>query len=151
MSIVFGDAGFALAFYAVGVVTDLVDGPVARRRGEVSRLGGFFDHATDAFFVSLGLLALSVRGEIPLVLPGLVALAFVQYAVDSRVQESRPLRASALGRWNGIAYFVFLGVPVARDAMGISWPGPGVVRFLAWGLVASTLVSMVDRFLAKRR
>ena len=47
-----------------------------------------------------------------------MVLAFVQYAVDSRVQESRPLRASSLGRWNGIAYFVLLGVPVLRDALG---------------------------------
>ncbi|MED5261819.1 MAG: CDP-alcohol phosphatidyltransferase family protein [Myxococcota bacterium] len=151
VSIASADAGLALAFYAVGVVTDLADGPIARRRGEASRLGGLFDHATDAIFVSLGLFALSARGEIPLVLPGLVVLAFVQYAVDSRVQESRPLRASSLGRWNGIAYFVLLGVPLVRDGLGISWPGPGVVRFLAWALVASTLVSMIDRLLAKRR
>ena len=150
-SIVYADAGLALAFYAMGVVTDLADGPVARRRGEASRLGGLFDHGTDAFFVTLGLLALCARGEIPLVLPGLVAVAFVQYAVDSRVQASRPLRASSLGRWNGIAYFVLLGVPVLRDALGWFWPGPGVVRLVAWVLVASTLVSMVDRFLAKRR
>jgi len=151
VSIASAEAGLALAFYAVGVVTDLADGPVARRRGEASRLGGLFDHATDAFFVSLGLFALSTRGEIPLVLPGLVAVAFVQYAVDSRVQASRPLRASSLGRWNGIAYFVFLGIPVLRDALGWFWPGPGLVRLVAWVLVASTLVSMVDRFLAKRR
>ena len=151
VSIVSAHAEFALAFYAVGVVTDLADGPVARRRGQASRLGGLFDHATDAFFVSLGLFALAARGEIPLLLPGLVVLAFVQYAVDSRVQERRPLRASSLGRWNGIAYFVFLGIPLWRDAVAWSWPGPGVIRLLAWALVASTLVSMVDRLLAKRR
>ena len=150
-SIVSANAGLALAFYALGVVTDLVDGPVARRRGEASRLGGLFDHATDAFFVSLGLFALAGLGQIPVALPALVALAFLQYAVDSRVQQSRPLRASSLGRWNGIAYFVFLGVPVVRDALGIQWPGSGLVRFLAWVLVVSTIASMIDRFRAKRR
>jgi len=150
-SIAYADAGLALAFYAVGVVTDLADGPVARLRGEVSRLGGLFDHATDAFFVSLGLLALSARGEIPVALPVLLVVAFVQYAVDSRVQARLPLRASSLGRWNGIAYFVLLGIPVVRDALGWDSPGPGIVRACAWALVVSTLVSMVDRFLAKRR
>ena len=44
----------------------------------------------------------------PLVLPGLVAAAFVQYTLDSRALAGQRLRASALGRWNGIAYFVLL-------------------------------------------
>lgn len=144
-------SGLALLLYGVAVVTDLVDGRVARWRGEVSRLGDLFDHATDATFVALGLFALALRGDISLALPVLVVAAFVQYAVDSRVHVRLPLRASALGRWNGIAYFVFLGIPLVRDALGALWPGPALVQAGAWVLVASTLVSMVDRVLATRR
>ena len=80
-----------------------------------------------------------------------MALAFTQYALDSRVVTGGSLRASALGRWNGIAYYVMVAIPVLRDALGWSWPGPGLVAFFAWALVAATLTSMLDRLLALRR
>src|SRR5512134_1964250 len=100
-------AAFAAALlFWFAVATDLLDGRVARRFGESSTLGGFLDHATDAAFVSLGLAALVLRGEAPSPLPVLVALAFLQYTLDSRVVQGGALRASGLGRWNGIAYFV---------------------------------------------
>ena len=140
----------ALLFW-VAVATDLLDGRVARRFGESSALGGFLDHVTDAAFVSLGLAALVLRGEAPWLLPLLVALAFLQYTLDSRVIEGGALRASALGRWNGIAYFVPVGTVVVRDALGLAWPGRGLVLALGWLLVATTLLSMTDRALALRR
>ena len=140
----------ALLFW-VAVATDLLDGRVARRFGESSALGGFLDHVTDAAFVSLGLAALVLRGEAPWLLPLLVALAFLQYTLDSRVIEGAALRASALGRWNGIAYFVPVGTVVVRDALGLAWPGRGLLLALGWLLVASTLLSMADRARALTR
>ena len=135
----------AAALFWLAVATDLLDGRVARRFGESSALGGFLDHVTDAAFVSLGLAALALRGEAPALLPALVALAFVQYTLDSRVIDGGALRASALGRWNGIAYFVPIGTVVTRDALGLAWPGRGLVLALGWLLVATTLLSMADR------
>jgi len=141
----------AVLLFWLAVATDLLDGRVARRFGESSALGGFLDHVTDAAFVSLGLAALVLRGEAPWLLPVLVALAFLQYTLDSRVIDGAALRASALGRWNGIAYFVPVGTVVVRDALALAWPGRGLVLALGWLLVASTLLSMADRGLALRR
>ena len=146
-----GAAGYAFVLFWAAVATDLLDGRVARRYGESSALGGFLDHVTDAAFVSLGLAALALRGEAPVLLPALVALAFLQYTLDSRVTVGRPLRASALGRWNGIAYFVPIGTVVVRDALGLAWPPAGVVLALGWALVVSTLLSMADRALSLTR
>jgi CDP-diacylglycerol--glycerol-3-phosphate 3-phosphatidyltransferase len=140
----------ALLFW-LAVATDLLDGRVARRFGESSALGGFLDHVTDAAFVTLGLAALVLRGEAPWLLPVLVALAFLQYTLDSRVIDGAALRASALGRWNGIAYFVPVGTVVTRDALALGWPGRGLVLALGWLLAASTLLSMADRALALTR
>jgi phosphatidylglycerophosphate synthase len=142
-------ASFALFWFAVA--TDLLDGRVARRYGEASPLGGLLDHATDAAFVTAGLGAVAWRGEVPLVLPWMVAGAFVQYALDSRALRGRPLRTSQLGRWNGVAYFVLLGVPVVRDGLGLGWPPPSLVSALGWLLVATTALSMADRLAALRR
>jgi phosphatidylglycerophosphate synthase len=137
---------FAAFWLAVG--SDLLDGRVARRYGEVSALGGFLDHVTDAAFVSLGLAALALRGEAPALLPAAVALAFLQYTLDSRVPRGAALRASALGRWNGIAYFVLAGFVIGTRALLPGWPLDAVWAATAWLLVASTLVSMADRALA---
>jgi phosphatidylglycerophosphate synthase len=146
-----GAALAAATLFWLAVATDLLDGRVARRFGETSALGGFLDHVTDAAFVSLGLAALVLRGEAPALLPALVALAFLQYTLDSKVARGRALRASALGRWNGIAYFVPIGTVVVRDALGLAWPSAGLVRALGWLLAASTLLSMADRALALTR
>lgn len=144
-------AELALALFALAVATDLLDGRVARRRGEASALGGLLDHASDAAFVSIGLGALAARGEVPAPLPPLVALAFLQYVLDSRALAGRPLRTSGLGRANGIAYFVLLGAPLAREALGLAVPAFSLVRVVGWGLLATTLVSMGERALAAWR
>jgi phosphatidylglycerophosphate synthase len=147
-AIVCGAAGTALLLFALAVATDLLDGRVARRFGEASPLGGLLDHASDAALVTAGLAALAWRGALPGLLPPLVAAAFFQYMLDSRALAGRRLRASALGRANGIAYFVLLGIPVVRDGLGLGWPGPPAVLILGWALVATTLVSMADRAVA---
>ncbi len=146
MAAILGGAdGLAGVLFALAAVTDFADGRVARHYGEVSRLGGLLDHTTDALFVSAGLGALAHQGLVPVPLPWLVAAAFLQYVLDSRATAGRPLRASALGRYNGIAYFVLLGIPVVRDALGLGWPGAWLVMGFGWVLVASTLVSMSER------
>jgi len=141
----------AAALLLLAIASDFADGAVARRYGEASPLGGLVDHATDATLVVLGLGALAARGELPRALAPLAAVAFAQYALDSRTLAGRPLRASRLGRWNGIAYYVLVSVPVFRDALGLSWPGPAWMRPAGWVFVASTLVSMLDRLTALLR
>ena len=140
----------AAAQLVLAIATDFADGAVARRYGEASALGGLVDHATDATLVVLGLGALAWRGQAPPLLAPLVAAAFVQYVLDSRTLAGRPLRASRLGRWNGIAYYVLVATPVVRDALGLAWPGASWTNAIGWALVASTACSMLDRLLALR-
>ena len=142
---------FAGALYALAVATDFADGAVARRRNEATPLGGLLDHAVDATLCVVGLAAWACRGEAPVVLAPLVAAAFTQYVLDSRALAGRPLRASALGRWNGIAYYVLVAVPIYRDALGIAWPGPAWVLAAGWLLAIATVVSMADRLAALAR
>jgi phosphatidylglycerophosphate synthase len=141
----------AAALLLLAIATDFADGAVARRYGEASPFGGLLDHASDATLVVLGLAALASRGEAPHPLAPLVAAAFLQYAIDSRALAGRPLRASRLGRCNGIAYYVLVSVPVVRDALALSWPAPVWTHAFGVSLVATTLISMLDRLLALRR
>jgi phosphatidylglycerophosphate synthase len=145
VAILRGADGVALIVFAAAVLTDFLDGPVARRTGGASSLGGLLDHATDAAFVTTGNAALSCTGEVPQLLPWLIAAAFLQYVLDSRLAAGRSLRPSFLGRWNGVAYYVVLGIPVVRDGLGLGWPDTAVVGAIGWALVASTVISMLHR------
>ena len=148
-----GDARYAALaglMLAAAIASDLLDGPLARRRGTASTAGGVFDHAADCVFVTGGLAAAATRGAVPWILPLLVAAAFAQYVIDSYwVHRGGALRGSRLGRWNGILYFVPLGGDILVR-LGLL-PLVPLVTGIAWGLVATTVLSMGARLLASRR
>lgn len=135
----------ACTLFWLAVASDIVDGRLARARGESSAFGGLLDHTSDATFVTLGQVALVKAGCVPILLPILIVAAFLQYGFDSRVLAGRELRASYLGRWNGVLYFVPPGVIVTREALGLALPPDPIVFILGWVLVISTLISMIDR------
>jgi phosphatidylglycerophosphate synthase len=135
----------ACILVALAILSDLLDGPLARRMGTASAAGGLLDHSCDAIFVSCTLAALAAKGYLPMLLPLLVILSFAQYVLDSRALSGQNLRSSLIGRGNGIAYFLLLGACtfpwlLAPDLVPLTW-----LHGAAWVLVASTLVSMLDR------
>jgi phosphatidylglycerophosphate synthase len=144
-AVVTGSWVWAGILFAVAVATDLLDGPVARQFNHASTLGGLLDHATDALFVTVLLGALAHQSYLPWVLPCLVAAAFLQYVSDSNALAGRKLRGSWLGRGNGIAYFVLVGIPLIRNALQLSWPADIWIDRLAWLLVATTVISIFER------
>jgi phosphatidylglycerophosphate synthase len=148
LAILAGNWGLAALVFWAAVATDVADGRVARRYGEVTELGALIDHSADALFVSVGAAALASVGALPIALAPLIVLAFLQYAVDSRMSGHRGLRASRLGRWNGVAYYVAIAIPVMRDALGFDWPGASLVFWFGWALVGSTALSMASRLRA---
>lgn len=129
----------------IAVATDLSDGYIARARNQTSALGGLLDHSSDAFFVTLLLFSLAHHNLIPVALPCIVIMAFAQYALDSRVLSGAPLRTSNLGQYNGISYFLLAGTPVMQRSLEINIIPEAYFPFIGWGLVMTTVISMVDR------
>ena len=150
----FLDARLVAVLLAVALATDYADGIVARRRGTASPAGQLFDHGTDCLFVTAGLTGAALAGLVPPALPVLIAIAFGQYVFDSYlVHRQKRLRMSTIGRWNGIGYFVPLVViGAARLDVVPSLTGTLllVARLTAYALIASTVVSIVDRATAAR-
>lgn len=148
----------ASALYCVAIATDLLDGPIARRRGRASARGRLLDHTSDFAFVSAGLFAMALGGAITLWLPALVTVAFAQYVIDSYgFRAERELRISALGRANGVLYFVPPGGELLLrtgllDLLALGFLAEALpwIPWIAWILVATTLLSMADRALAER-
>lgn len=137
----------AATILIVAVATDFLDGWLARRTDQVSDFGGLLDHASDAVFVTATLAGLAGLGLVPMALPFLVAIAFIQYVLDSNALAGRPLRASRLGRYNGIAYFVLAGFPILQSALQIILVPMGWFYWIGWLLIASTIVSISDRLM----
>jgi phosphatidylglycerophosphate synthase len=140
-----------LAAIAMGlaIATDLLDGPIARRKGTVSALSGTFDHTSDFLFVTCGLFGGAFRGAFPWILPILITAAFAQYVIDSYwIHRQSKLRKSQLGRYNGILYFVPLCLDILIR-MGLPFFEPLLV-LLVWMLVLSTVVSMGQRLIFSR-
>ena len=145
LAVLDGAAPTAAALFWLAVATDVADGRVARRYGEVSAYGRLVDHAADATFVSIGSAALAWSGVLPIPLSPLIAIAFFQYAIDSHIaglpgasrEPPRPLERHRVLRRRRRA-------DRARR-LGLAWPGPALVQGLGWLLVATTLVSMMLR------
>ena len=139
----------AALMLAVAIASDYLDGPVARRTGTASPRGMLFDHTTDCLFVTGGLSGAALSGSITPILPVLIPFAFGQYVVDSYVwSRRRQLRASFLGRWNGIFYFgPIVLITVARLAVPPQLASvlDGAAGVLGYLLAASTVASMIDR------
>lgn len=138
---------WAAVIFFFAIATDLLDGYLARLWNQTSPLGGFLDHGSDALFVTTIFLAEAYLGWIPILLPCLVILAFTQYTLDSNTLSGHSLRTSTLGRLNGIAYFVLGGTPIILSILNWSFVTPDIIKYGAYLLCLSTLVSMFDRLL----
>src|SRR4051812_13301794 len=141
--------GVVALLLGLAIASDYLDGPLARRTGTASATGMLFDHSTDCLFVTGGLAGAAIGGSITPILPVLIPLAFGQYVVDSYVWfRQKQLRASVLGRWNGILYFVPI---VLITAARLPFPAGFaallrlLARVLGYLLAASTVASVIDR------
>lgn len=56
----------ALVVFAIAASTDWVDGQIARRTHQVSRLGKLFDPTVDRLLIAVGVIAIFLLGRLPL-------------------------------------------------------------------------------------
>lgn len=146
-----GALSVAAVLFTLAALSDFYDGRLARARKESTAFGAIFDHATDALFVTATLLAAARLEQIPPLLPLLIPLAFLQYLLDSRALAGQQLRANALGRWNGLAYFVLcgccIGLPLLINLTGVPLGAATLLWPLGAVLCLTTALSMTDRAL----
>ena len=137
----------SVAILWTAIFTDLLDGYLARKKNLTSAIGGLIDHGSDAFFVTFTIAALTRHEWAPVMLVCIIPAAFIQYMLDSKALAGQPLKASSLGKYNGISYFVFAGFPVMQLALGITLIPFDWFVWIGWGLVVTSAISMVDRII----
>ena len=141
---------FVLVVYAV--LSDLLDGPIARRLNQATLFGNQLDHTADFLFVFFGLSALAFHDAsvVPYALPVVQLIAFLEYALVRSPRQVAFL-PSLLGRYNGISYFVVVATATTQLAFQIEWVPDVIVYGLAWILVVTTITSIGLRAIARRR
>jgi cardiolipin synthase (CMP-forming) len=126
--------GWAVAVLAIGGTSDWVDGFLARRLRQVSRLGELLDPLADRLYILATLLALSVREVVPWSLAGALlareAMLLVTLAVLRRYGYGPP-PVHYLGK---AATFVLL---IAFPALLLAYANEGAAVWaypVGWGL-----------------
>ncbi len=129
----------ALLLFAAASVTDLVDGWLARRRGECTDLGALVDPIADKALVGTALVCLSVLGILPWWVTGVVlARELAVTGLRLVVLRSGVIPASRGGKLKTVAQTVLVVVALAAP----EWT---VLLWAAAGLtVVATVVTGVD-------
>jgi phosphatidylglycerophosphate synthase len=129
----------AIGLYGLVVLSDALDGWLARRYDAVTRFGAFFDAITDIAVILFLLALLSWNGVVPVwvpIAPAVVACLFL--ATSSRAAP----RYDPIGKYYGAILYVVVGVllwgvgPAIRTALNVVVP------------VASAVV-LVSRWMAR--
>ena len=68
----------------LAILSDMIDGPIARKKGQETATGGRLDHSCDALLVAVLLFVLNKTHGIPFLLPILVLGSFLQYVLYSK-------------------------------------------------------------------
>ncbi len=139
------------AFGLFGIITasDMLDGWLARRLGQVSNFGRLLDHVCDVLFIQAALLVYVGRGLIPWWLPVAIAWTFGLYALDSwwrtSGQPRRPLLPTRLGHLGGILYYTTVGLVTAHACLAN--PITKIIFSYGWieGIALLALLSGADR------
>lgn len=125
----------AFVVIVVASVTDWLDGQIARRFDQMTRLGRVLDPAADRLFIFATLLGLAIRGVLPWWLVGAIIARDLVLLVLGVVLANAgygPLQVHRLGK---LATFVLLfALPLVMLAEAVDSPG-NVLGAIAWAAV----------------
>jgi cardiolipin synthase len=136
--IIVGQDGLALAVLVFSSVSDYLDGVIARRFNQITRLGQLLDPAADRLFIFAALIGLSVRGILPWWLTAIIIGRDVVLAVLGIVLANHgygPLPVHHLGKVATFALFYALPVVMIGHAFpAAAWlTDPVGWAFALWG------------------
>jgi CDP-diacylglycerol--glycerol-3-phosphate 3-phosphatidyltransferase len=127
----------AFGLFAVASVTDLLDGDIARRRGLVTTFGKVADPIADKALMGTALVGLSVLGELPWWVTGIVLVREVGVTLlRFRVIRHGVIPASRGGKLKTLLQGLAIGLYVAPLS---GWPA----TLAAWIMAAAVVVTLV--------
>ena len=129
-----GNPGVALASVVLAVLSDLLDGHLARA-WSVSDRGGYLDATADLIYVAAAMVLYVERGLYPWWVLALIIAMFGQFVATSGL--AAPVY-DPVGKYYGIGLYAAVGATLV-------WPGPVVRALIMTGLVLLSIASLVSR------
>lgn len=135
----------ALGIFLAAAATDLLDGYLARRWGQVTTVGTLLDPIADKLLVCAALVSLVQVQLIPAWM--VILILGREFAISGlrsiAAAEGYTIRASELGKTKMIAQVV----AITLTLLGVHWPAlVEPARFCMWGVVVFAVVSAADYF-----
>lgn len=120
--LILGEDAVALGVLVVSSITDFLDGYLARRLNQVSRLGQLLDPAADRLYIFAALIGLAWRDVIPWWLVGVIVGRDVMLAVLGVILANHgfgPLPVHHLGKVATFCLFFALPLLMLGEAFGM--------------------------------
>jgi CDP-diacylglycerol--glycerol-3-phosphate 3-phosphatidyltransferase len=135
----------ALAIFVVAALTDLLDGYLARRWGQITTVGTLLDPIADKLLISAALVALVEIHKVPAWM--VILIIGREFAVSGlrsiAAAEGYTIKASELGKTKMMAQVV----AIAMIMLSLRWQVLSEPAMLAmWAVVAFSMLSAVDYF-----
>jgi CDP-diacylglycerol--glycerol-3-phosphate 3-phosphatidyltransferase len=136
---------FALAIFLVAAATDLLDGYLARRWGQITTVGTLLDPIADKLLISAALVSLVDIHRVPAWM--VILIIGREFAVSGlrsiAAAAGSTIEASELGKTKMVAQVAAIALVIA----GIRWPQLNTLAMIAmWAVVLFALVSAADYF-----
>src|SRR5271163_4569719 len=136
---------FALAVFLAAAATDLLDGYLARRWGQVTTVGTLLDPIADKLLISAALVSLVQIRKVPAWM--VVLIIGREFAVSGlrsiAAAEGYTIRASDLGKTKMITQVI----AICMILLSIHWPAlAGFAMLWMWGVVVFGLASAIEYF-----
>ena len=136
---------FALLIFLAAAATDLLDGYLARRWGQITTVGTLLDPIADKLLISAALISLVDIHRVPAWM--VILIIGREFAVSGlrsiAAAGGYMMEASELGKSKMVAQVAAIALVIA----GIRWPALSEISMLAmWTVVLFALVSAADYF-----
>jgi len=136
---------FALAIFLAAAATDLLDGYLARRWGQVTTVGTLLDPIADKLLISAALISLVDTHRVPAWM--VIVIVGREFAVSGlrsiAAASGYTIRASELGKSKMMAQVAAISLVIA----GARWPALDQLALIAmWAVVLFGVVSAGDYF-----
>ena len=148
----------AASLFLLASITDALDGYLARRRGQVSTVGMLLDPLADKLMITAAFVTLVQFN--PRIVPAWMAVIIIgrEFLVSGlrsiAAQQGFTIEASELGKFKMVVQIISVTAAIvdARWAVwnmhGFIFPVELIARVSIWFMVALSLISAVDYFVA---
>ncbi|MBT5576592.1 MAG: CDP-alcohol phosphatidyltransferase family protein [Microbacteriaceae bacterium] len=130
----------AFILLVAAVLTDFVDGMIARRMNEITKLGQFLDPFADRLFIAATVIALAIQDVVPWWFVVAVMLRDALLGIGGLVMSRHGAGTLPVKWWGKVATFAMLFV-LPLFLLGAVFPEVGVVTNpIAWVLAVVTVI-----------